>query len=108
MTADGATDSILGDRAAGRDLVATPASRTDRHAWAETLTVHATLLVFMLGALLVQVPTRGISADNSWHFRLARDILAGIPVYWSAVDANRLFPDLLYSIGAMLLPSGRF
>lgn len=72
----------------------------------KALTFHLTLLVFLVGSQVAQVPTRGISADNSWHFRLARDILSGHQIYWSAVDANRLFPDLLYSLAAYALPGG--
>lgn len=108
MTANGAVDSILPDHVARAGDEAAPPRKAHGRSWPETVSFHATLLVFMLGALLVQVPTRGISADNSWHFRLARDMLSGAAVYWSAVDANRIFPDLLFSMVALLLPSGRF
>jgi len=72
----------------------------------ETFAFHLTLLVFFVAAQVAQVPTRLVSSDNSWHYRLARDVLSGERIYWSAVDANRLFPDLVFSIAALLLPLG--
>ncbi len=67
-------------------------------------------LLLCLGALVaVEVllgPQRRPSGDNAWPFRWALDLARGGPIYWSGVDGNRTFPDLLFSFIAALLPGG--
>lgn len=67
---------------------------------------HVLMLGFILATRLVYTPIRRLSADNGWHFQFAQDVLAWRPIYWSAVDANRMFPDLLFGILAALMPGG--
>lgn len=73
----------------------------------QTLAFHLTCLAFLVAAQAPMIDTREMSADNTWHFRLARDILSGREIYWAGVDANRFFPDLLFSMAAVVLPFGR-
>jgi hypothetical protein len=53
-------------------------------------------------------PTQWLSSDNMWHFKWASDILAANPIFWSGVDANRIFPDLGFSLIAAALPGGQY
>ena len=53
-------------------------------------------------------PTQWFSSDNMWHFKWASDILAANPIFWSGVDANRIFPDLVFSLIAAALPGGQY
>jgi hypothetical protein len=57
-------------------------------------------------AMLAQ--TQPLNADNTWHYKLASDIVANKPIYWFGCDANRIFPDLLFSIVARLMPDGQY
>jgi hypothetical protein len=57
--------------------------------------------------LLAPTLTSSLNADDTWHFKWASDILAGNPIFWSGVDANRIFPDLLFSLFAAVLPGGQ-
>lgn len=66
------------------------------------LMVAAAVIVCQVAA----TPARSLNADNTWHFRFARDVMSGTGLYWAAVDANRLFPDLLVSMAAYALPGG--
>lgn len=75
-------------------------------ALARHLLFHASLALALVATQVIYAPARWINSDNNWHFRLARDVVASVPVYWSGVDANRLFPDLLFSIVAIVLPWG--
>lgn len=72
----------------------------------EAAAFHLCLIGVVIAAQVIVAPSRYLAADNTWHFQFARDVVAGVPVYWSAVDANRLFPDLLFSMIACLLPNG--
>jgi hypothetical protein len=67
-------------------------------------------LFMSLGAVLaVEVlfgPLRWPMGDNTWLFRWALDVVRERPIFWSGVDANRTFPDLLFSLIAALLPEG--
>jgi hypothetical protein len=57
--------------------------------------------------LLAPTLAHSLNADDTWHFKWASDILAGNPIFWSGVDANRIFPDLLFSLIAAVLPGGQ-
>ena len=52
-------------------------------------------------------PTQPLIADDTWHYKWASDILAQKPIYWFGCDANRIFPDLLFSIVAGVMPDGQ-
>jgi hypothetical protein len=58
-------------------------------------------------ALLAPTLANSLNADDMWHFKWASDILAGNPIFWFGVDANRIFPDLLFSLSAAVLPGGQ-
>src|SRR5262249_22074625 len=65
------------------------------------------LSLVMSEALLAPTLANSLNADDTWHFKWASDILAGNPIFWSGVDANRIFPDLLFSLMAAVLPGGQ-
>lgn len=67
---------------------------------------HLAMMAMLVAAQILLTPSRLLNADNTWHFRFARDVVDGVPIYWSAVDANRLFPDLLFAMIAYALPGG--
>lgn len=84
-------------------------SRSDRARAVErrdSVLFHLLLLSFFVALHCVLLSTREMSADNFWHFQLARDILSGRQIYWAGVDANRFFPDLLFAMAGLLLPRG--
>lgn len=61
---------------------------------------------FLVAVQVIYLPAHPFIADNTWHFQLARQIVEHGQVFWSAVDANRLFPDLMFGILAFVLPGG--
>jgi hypothetical protein len=70
-------------------------------------------LVFQSGCALAVVGfsvafarQANLNGDNAAHFELARDIWNGLPLFWSAQDANRLFPDELIALLGYALPNG--
>jgi hypothetical protein len=65
-----------------------------------------TLVSLALSEALL-APTLSLNADHTSHFKWASDLLAGNPIFWSGVDANRIFPDLLFSLIAATLPAGQ-
>ena len=67
---------------------------------------HAFSVAALVAFAALHAVSHGFNADNTWHFRLARDIWVSMPVYWSGVDANRMFPDLLIGLAAFALPFG--
>jgi hypothetical protein len=77
-----------------------------RRSHATPVAIHLWLMVVLCAAQLLSASSRMMVGDNNWHFRLARDIVERKPVWWAAVDGNRLFPDLLFSIVAVALPGG--
>src|SRR5262245_31169546 len=52
--------------------------------------------------------THSLNADNTWHFKWASDIVHANPIFWFGADANRIFPDLVFSLIAVALPGGQF
>ena len=82
------------------------ASAAARNAEVANLAVYLAILFCLVVSEAVLAPTHGAGADNAWHFRWASDIVAGRPIFWLCVDGNRIFPDLIFSIVAVLLPSG--
>lgn len=70
------------------------------------LVLHVLVVAFIVATQILYTPARDLGPDNTWHYRLAHDIVTGVPVYWAGLDGNRLFPDLLFSIAAFVL-SGR-
>ncbi len=68
---------------------------------------YAVILLSLVLSEAMLAPGQPLAADNMWHFKWASDVLAGNPIYWSGVDANRIFPDLLLSLGAAGLPGGQ-
>ena len=66
----------------------------------------AVLLSLVLSEALL-ASTLSLNGDNTWHFKWASDILATKPIFWSGVDANRIFPDLLFGLIAAVLPGGQ-
>lgn len=73
---------------------------------AGTALFHIAAVLSLMAVQAVYAPARWINSDNNWHFRLAKEVLSPVPLFWSAVDGNRLFPDLLYSLAALVLPGG--
>ena len=88
------------------DLRAPPARATDRLLGYDGLAFHALIILFIIATQFLYTPTRDLGPDNTWHYRFARDIVDGVPIYWAGLDGNRLFPDLLFALVAYVL-SGR-
>lgn len=86
-----------------RDAIIDP-ERSQSHA--EPVMAHLWLIAALYAGQFLSASSRMMIADNNWHFRLARDIVERQPVWWAAVDGNRLFPDLPFSIVAAALPGG--
>lgn len=78
-------------------IAARPGRRYDAVAF------HALLVAFIVVTQVVYTPARDLGPDNTWHYRLAHEIVTGVPVYWAGLDGNRLFPDLLFAIAAFVL-----
>jgi hypothetical protein len=78
-------------------------ARADRFAHAF---FHVALCAALALSQVLMSRSRFLNADNLWHFQLAKGIVSGNPVYWTGVDANRLFPDLIYGVVAALMPFG--
>lgn len=70
------------------------------------LIAHLLLASALCLAQIIAAATRVMSADNTWHFRFAKDIVQGVPIFWASVDANRLFPDAVFGVLAATLPFG--
>lgn len=67
------------------------------------LAFHALTIAFIIGTQILYTPARDLGPDNTWHYRLASDIVTGVPVYWAGLDGNRLFPDILFALAAFVL-----
>ncbi len=68
---------------------------------------YSAILISLVLSEAMLAPGQPLAADNMWHFKWASEIVAGDPIYWSGVDANRIFPDLFCSIIAAALPGGQ-
>jgi hypothetical protein len=60
----------------------------------------------VVGFSVAFVRQADLNGDNAVYFELARDIWAGLPLFWSAQDGNRLFPDELIALLGYALPNG--
>lgn len=67
---------------------------------------HGLMIAFVLATQIIFLPAHDFGPDNTWHYRLAREIVSGAPLYWAGIDGNRLFPDLLFAIAAYVLSGG--
>lgn len=94
------------DLAPAREAAAPASAGWPGRSQIETTAFHLVLAGFLAAWQIVLVPTLELNADNSWHFRLAQDIAAGREIFWSGVDANRFFPDLIFAVLAFWLPFG--
>lgn len=72
----------------------------------ESVAFHALIVVFILATQIIYTPARDLGPDNTWHYRLARDIVQGVPVFQAGLDGNRLFPDLLFVVASYVLSGG--
>lgn len=73
--------------------------------WGELL-LHGLVIAAIIVSQVIYTPAHAPSADATWHYRLALDILQGRPIWWFGVDANRFFPDLLFTLLGLLLSGG--
>lgn len=64
---------------------------------------HASVVLFILATQVMYTPARDLGPDNTWHYRMAKDLVSGVPFFWAGLDGNRLFPDLLFAVGAYVL-----
>lgn len=85
-------------------MTATLAGRPARDHGA--LAFHALVVAFIVLTQFIYTPARDLGPDNTWHYRLAREIVTGEAVHWAGLDGNRLFPDLLFAILAAILSGG--
>lgn len=77
--------------------------------WPRELALHGLVLAVVVATQIIFTPAHDPSADATWHYRLALDLLHGRPIYWFGVDANRFFPDLLFTLlGLVITGGGRF
>jgi len=72
----------------------------------DALVFHSLLFLFIVAVQFVYIQANDLEPDNTWHYRFAREIVTGEPVYWAGIDANRLFPDLIFAIIAFVLSRG--
>jgi hypothetical protein len=70
------------------------------------LLFHSGCALAVVGLSVAFVRQANLNGDNASHFELARDIWAGIPLFWSAQDANRLFPDEVIALLGYAIPNG--
>jgi hypothetical protein len=79
----------------------------DKKREARTWFGYAIVLFSLVLSEALLAPTLSLNGDSTWHFKWASDILAAKPIFWSGVDANRIFPDLLFALIAAALPGGQ-
>ena len=70
------------------------------------LILHGLIVLFIIAAQFVYTPAQDLEPDNTWHYRFAREILTGENIYWAGIDANRLFPDLIFALIAYVASGG--
>lgn len=83
-----------------------PCSFLSRRLEVRAIAFYAALVLALVAGQIIYTPARFLNPDNMWHFRFARDLATGRDIFWSAIDANRLFPDLVFSRVALALPGG--
>jgi MFS family permease len=74
--------------------------------WSAEPVVHVLVVCAIIASQIIFTEAHAPSADATWHYRLGRDILNGQPIYWFGVDANRFFPDLIFTLIGLIVSGG--